>query len=340
MARVNNLTNFLTDVSSAIKQKTGDNTPIPASNFDTEILSIETGGNYQSKTLNITQNGNYNLLPDIGYDAMDQVSITVNVPTGTDTSDATATAEDIKAGKTAYVDGEKITGIYVDENLTDVLDAQDQKIAELEQSLENKTAGEKAVTSKFTSLYNGDLSNNKVKTFQLDSGSIYLFSQVSYGYSNVVSNQWSVRLIFTGKDSIAYMIPYSSDSAAQIRNTFTSNGLELTITARPGAWEISSLTKIPNYKSDDILFEGLNKSEQKVFTLKRIKNYLLITRYNKYDSIFLITVGGSASNTSYCRKLTSYTSYDLTEDVTTAWNDGLNFKITANSNIEYTLIEL
>ena len=79
MARTNNLTNFLTDVSSAIKQKTGDNTPIPASDFDTEILSIETGGNYQSKTLNVAQNGNYNLLPDTGYDAISDVSISVSV---------------------------------------------------------------------------------------------------------------------------------------------------------------------------------------------------------------------------------------------------------------------
>lgn len=79
MARVNNLTNFLTDISSAIKQKTGDNTPIPASDFDTEILSIETGGNYQSKTLNVTQNGNYNLLPDQEFDAISNVNISVSV---------------------------------------------------------------------------------------------------------------------------------------------------------------------------------------------------------------------------------------------------------------------
>ena len=79
MARTNNLTNFLTDVSSAIKQKTGDSTPIPASDFDTEILSIETAGNYQSKTLNITQNGNYNLLPDQEFDAISNVNISVSV---------------------------------------------------------------------------------------------------------------------------------------------------------------------------------------------------------------------------------------------------------------------
>jgi len=43
MARTNNLTNFLTDVSSAIKTKTGDSTPIPASQFDTKIANISTG---------------------------------------------------------------------------------------------------------------------------------------------------------------------------------------------------------------------------------------------------------------------------------------------------------
>ena len=51
MARIDTLTNFLTDVSNAIKQKTGDNAPIPASTFDTEILSIETVGNYQEKQM-------------------------------------------------------------------------------------------------------------------------------------------------------------------------------------------------------------------------------------------------------------------------------------------------
>lgn len=43
MARTNNLTNFLTDVASAIKTKTGDSSLIPASQFDTRIANITTG---------------------------------------------------------------------------------------------------------------------------------------------------------------------------------------------------------------------------------------------------------------------------------------------------------
>lgn len=44
MARTDSLTNFLTDVSTAIKTKKGDDTPIKASNFDTEIANLPSGG--------------------------------------------------------------------------------------------------------------------------------------------------------------------------------------------------------------------------------------------------------------------------------------------------------
>ena len=44
MARIDNLTNFLTDVASAIKTKKGNDTDIPAANFDTEIANLPSGG--------------------------------------------------------------------------------------------------------------------------------------------------------------------------------------------------------------------------------------------------------------------------------------------------------
>ena len=80
MARVNNLSNFLTDVASAIKTKKGSETAIPAANFDTEILALPSQGVYQTKVITINENGQTVITPDSGYDAMDGVQVTTLVP--------------------------------------------------------------------------------------------------------------------------------------------------------------------------------------------------------------------------------------------------------------------
>ena len=80
MARTNNLTDFLTDVATAIKTKKGSETAIPASNFDTEIANLPSQGTYQEKTVSVGHNGTTTVVPDQGYDAIDELTITTAVP--------------------------------------------------------------------------------------------------------------------------------------------------------------------------------------------------------------------------------------------------------------------
>lgn len=80
MARTDSLSNFLTDVASAIKTKKGSETSIPAANFDTEILAIPVRGQYQTKIVNISRNGSTIVTPDAGYDAIEGIEIIVAIP--------------------------------------------------------------------------------------------------------------------------------------------------------------------------------------------------------------------------------------------------------------------
>ena len=83
MARINNLSNFLTDIANAIRIKKRTSNLIPAEDFDTEIESITTGGDMQSKSIAITENGTRTITPDMDYDGLSSVSITTNVAGGT-----------------------------------------------------------------------------------------------------------------------------------------------------------------------------------------------------------------------------------------------------------------
>ena len=89
MARTDNLGNFLTDIASAIKEKTGKSGTISAADFDTEIVDIQTGidtsdGNIVSKDLKIgkigySQNakiqGSYDTTKDVGIRPLKSITI-------------------------------------------------------------------------------------------------------------------------------------------------------------------------------------------------------------------------------------------------------------------------
>ena len=61
-------------------------------------------------------------------------NIATNASGGIDTSDATATANEIFQGETAYVDGEKITGTFT---IDDELTTQDNLISQIQSAVDN-----------------------------------------------------------------------------------------------------------------------------------------------------------------------------------------------------------
>lgn len=89
---------------------------LDVNNYGLQSMVAGSGGggevNLQSKDITINQNGTTTVTADTGYDGLSDVDVTVSGIL--DTSDATATASDMASGKTAYVNGQKVTGnLYV-----------------------------------------------------------------------------------------------------------------------------------------------------------------------------------------------------------------------------------
>lgn len=139
MADTSNLSNFLGDVADAIRTKKGTTETIPAANFDTEIASINTlkgeeviinpttsvqvvepseGKNAITKATveAVTSDIDSNIVAENIKSGVTILGVDGTLTAGIDTSDATATANDIAKNKTAYVNGEKVTGNVYDLN--------------------------------------------------------------------------------------------------------------------------------------------------------------------------------------------------------------------------------
>lgn len=92
--------------AKTVTPSTSSQTAISAGSYASGDITV---GPIQTETKSVTANGTYS--PTSGKYFS---SITVNVPSsGVDTTDATATASDIVSGKTAYVNGTRVSGSLV-----------------------------------------------------------------------------------------------------------------------------------------------------------------------------------------------------------------------------------
>lgn len=80
-------------------------------------MSSTEGLNPQSKAVTPTKSEQI-VLPDEGYNCLSQVTVAAIPDSYITTSDANAEADDIKNGKTAYVNGVKVTGTHTDPTFT------------------------------------------------------------------------------------------------------------------------------------------------------------------------------------------------------------------------------
>ncbi len=76
-------------------------------------MSPNEGMKSQSKTVTPTKEQQV-VTPDSGYNALSQVTVDAIPAEYITTTDATAAAKDIASGKTAYVNGKKVTGTHTD----------------------------------------------------------------------------------------------------------------------------------------------------------------------------------------------------------------------------------
>lgn len=103
-----NITGGISLQNKTVAPSTSQQTVKADSSYDG--LGTVTVSAIQTETKDITENGTYT--PTSGK-YFSQVNVSVpNTSSGIDTSDATATASDILLGKTAYVDGVKLTGTH------------------------------------------------------------------------------------------------------------------------------------------------------------------------------------------------------------------------------------
>lgn len=178
--------------------------------------------NLQDKSETITQNGTTTITKDQGYDGLNNVSVSVNGIL--DTSDATATTSDIVLDKTAYVNGQKITGTSeYNASVWEVIGGSRNSINQFVKSLPNLKA--QVSTTSFANYFQNckwlelvSITNTqKITNLQATFSSCERLTSVYLDDTSRVTNWY---LTFSGCKAIEVIPVFSMAKASTLTNVF------------------------------------------------------------------------------------------------------------------------
>lgn len=95
----------------------------------------------QEKTVTPTTSSQ-SVTPDSGYDGLSNVTVNAIPSQYITTTDATASADEIMNGETAYINGNKVTGTFT---IDTELSTQESLIAQIQTALQSKVTGSSAI---------------------------------------------------------------------------------------------------------------------------------------------------------------------------------------------------
>lgn len=247
-----------------------------------EIISVRVGSHSQTPAVNIENPSQVNATLE---------NINIQTGGGTDTSDATAVAEDIMKDKTAYVGLGKVTGTFT---LNSEISSQNTLIANIKEALKGKAASGGGSPAEYTRVDCVKFTGDQI----VDTGII-------------CTQDSKIRILYT-KDSSDAMYMYgvvNSDNTASVTAYMTSGG---------GSWRFGNKYSAKAITSNEELVHTAIVTKNSIIRGEHIAS---LSSVNEFETIGTLLIGavrnadGSVANAQFIGKVLCFEIWQGEEQV-------------------------